>query len=68
MGPTFSLLLISFTHMDILTIDGPETRNTSCKQDKDFGLSYKIFQSHVRRNVYSGRKNVQNITTAYFGK
>lgn len=54
--------------MDILTIDGPETRNTSCKQDKDFGLSYKIFQSHVRRNVYSGRKNVQNITTAYFGK
>lgn len=28
---------------DILTADGPETRNTSCKQDKDLGLSYKIF-------------------------
>lgn len=37
--------------MDILTIDGPETRNTSCKQDKDLGLSYKIFQSNIRRNV-----------------
>lgn len=28
---------------DILTADGPETRNMSCKQDKDLGLSYKIF-------------------------
>lgn len=51
MGPSFSLLFISCTHTDVLTIDGPETRNTSCKQNKDFGLSYRIFQSNIRRNM-----------------
>lgn len=37
--------------MDILTIDGAETRNTSCKQDKEFGPSYKIFQLNIRRSM-----------------
>lgn len=36
---------------DISTIDGPDTRNTSHKQDKNFGLSYKIFQFSIRRNT-----------------
>lgn len=36
---------------DISTIDGAETRNASCKQDKDRGLSYKIFQFTIRRNT-----------------
>lgn len=51
MGPSSSLLFISCPHMDVLTIDGPETRNTSCKQDKDFGVSCRIFQSNIRRNM-----------------
>lgn len=62
---------------DISTTDGLETRTTSHKQDKEFGLSYKIFQfnkeetrkvSFYTRNVYSGREKVPKITTTYFGK
>lgn len=38
---------------DISTIDGTDTGNTPRKQDKDFGLSYKIFLFSIRRNTSS---------------